>query len=283
MPLRAPLRRKSSKQLRDLRRLDACIDKLTAVKDAPPGTEVRLPEEDLVWLCREARRVFLAQPMLLELDAPINICGDTHGQYSDLLKLLAIGGFPPASNYLFLGDYVDRARQSVETIGLLLAYKVRRPASFFLLRGNHECASLNRIYGFFDECKRRYSVKLWRVFGDCFNCMPVAAVVGDRILCMHGGLSPELESLDQIRALARPTEVPEDGLLCDLLWSDPEPRVTGRAAKESEIPNFKGSYLGRFPLVSADFWTSDHLSERSRSVDAFSGTRARGTLTLKRR
>ena len=138
-----------------------------------------------------------------------------------------MGGFPPASNYLFLGDYVDRARQSVETIGLLLAYKVRFPASFFLLRGNHECASLNRIYGFFDECKRRYSVKLWRVFGDCFNCMPVAAVVGDRILCMHGGLSPELESLDQIRALARPTEVPEDGLLCDLLWSDPEPRVTG--------------------------------------------------------
>ena len=96
-----------------------------------------------------------------------------------------------------------------------------------MLRGNHECSSLNRIYGFFDECKRRYSVKLWRVFGDCFNCMPVAAVVGDRILCMHGGLSPELESLDQIRALARPTEVPEDGLLCDLLWSDPEPRVTG--------------------------------------------------------
>ncbi|KAH8060962.1 phosphoprotein phosphatase [Aureococcus anophagefferens] len=183
MPLRAPLRRKSSKQLRDLRRLDACIDKLTAVKDAPPGTEVQLPEEDLVWLCREARRVFLAQPMLLELDAPRRA----------------------ARNSNLRPDF--KTCVSVETIGLLLAYKVRFPASFFLLRGNHECASLNRIYGFFDECKRRYSVKLWRVFGDCFNCMPVAAVVGDRILCMHGGLSPELESLDQIRALARPTEL----------------------------------------------------------------------------
>ena len=96
-----------------------------------------------------------------------------------------------------------------------------------MLRGNHECSSLNRIYGFFDECKRRYSVKLWRVFGDCFNCMPIAAIVGDRIICMHGGLSPELESLEQIRDLHRPTEVPEDGLLADLLWSDPEPRVHG--------------------------------------------------------
>ena len=161
-----------------------------------------------------------------------------------------MGGFPPASNYLFLGDYVDRARQSVETIGLLLAYKVRFPASFFLLRGNHECASLNRIYGFFDECKRRYSVKLWRVFGDCFNCMPVAAVVGDRILCMHGGLSPELESLEQIRDLHRPTEVPEDGLLADLLWSDPEPRVHGWGYNSRGVSYTFGTDLCGFqPLV----------------------------------
>jgi serine/threonine-protein phosphatase PP1 catalytic subunit len=110
----------------------------------------------------------------IEVRAPINICGDTHGQYSDMLRLFEVGGFPPDSNYLFLGDYVDRAKQSIKVITLALCYKILYPESFFLLRGNHECASLNRIYGFYDECKRRYTVKLWRIFADCFNCMPAS-------------------------------------------------------------------------------------------------------------
>jgi len=207
--------------------VDACIAKLLTVRTEQPGSEVVLPEEDIVALCRKAREIFLSQPMLLEVRAPINICGDTHGQFHDLLRLFEMGGFPPATNYLFLGDYVDRAKQSIETITLMLCYKIKYPETFFLLRGNHECSALNRIYGFFDECKRRYSVKLWRIFGDCFNCMPVAAVVEDKIICMHGGLSPELEQLSQITELPRPTEIPEDGLLCDLLWSDPDPSILG--------------------------------------------------------
>ena len=109
-----------------------------------------------------------------------------------MLRLFEVGGFPPESNYLFLGDYVDRAKQSIEVITLVLCFKIKYPETFFLLRGNHECASLNRIYGFYDECKRRYSVKLWRIFADCFNCMPVAALVEDKIFCTHGGLSPDL-------------------------------------------------------------------------------------------
>jgi serine/threonine-protein phosphatase PP1 catalytic subunit len=109
-----------------------------------------------------------------------------------LLRLFEYGGFPPESNYLFLGDYVDRGRQSLETIILLLAYKVKYGENFFLLRGNHECGQINRMYGFYDECKRRYSIRIWKEFQDVFNCMPIAALIDDKILCMHGGLSPEL-------------------------------------------------------------------------------------------
>ena len=122
---------------------------------------------------------------------------------------------------------MDRGKQSLETICLLLAYKIKYPENFFLLRGNHECASINRIYGFYDECKRRFNVKLWKTFTDCFNCLPVAALIDNKILCMHGGLSPDLTNLDQIRNLTRPTNVPESGLLCDLLWSDPNREVQG--------------------------------------------------------
>jgi serine/threonine-protein phosphatase PP1 catalytic subunit len=153
--------------------------------------------------------------------------GDIHGQYSDLLRLFEYGGLPPEANYLFLGDYVDRGKQSLETICLLLAYKIKYPENFFLLRGNHECGSVNRIYGFYDECKRRFNVRLWKVFTECFNCLPVAALIDDKILCMHGGLSPDLTQLDEIKNLPCPTDVPDTGLLCDLLWSDPGKDTTG--------------------------------------------------------
>lgn len=144
-------------------------------------------------LCLKSREIFLQQPILLELEAPLKICGDIHGQYTDLLRLFEYGGFPPEANYLFLGDYVDRGKQSLETICLLLAYKIKYPENFFLLRGNHECASINRIYGFYDECKRRYNVKLWKTFTDCFNCLPIAAIIDEKIFCCHGGLSPDLQ------------------------------------------------------------------------------------------
>jgi hypothetical protein len=88
--------------------------------------------------------------------------------------------------------------QSLETICLLLAYKIKYPENFFLLRGNHECASINRIYGFYDECKRRYNIKLWKTFTDCFNCLPVAAIIDEKIFCCHGGLSPDLQSMEQV-------------------------------------------------------------------------------------
>merc|ERR1712070_243287 len=207
--------------------VESIIAKLLEVRGQRPGKAVNLTEHEIRWLCTSAREVFMTQPVLLELEAPIKICGDIHGQYYDLLRLFEYGQFPPESNYLFLGDYVDRGKQSLETICLLLAYKIKYPENFFILRGNHECASINRIYGFYDECKRRYNIKLWKTFIDCFNCLPVAAIVDEKIFCMHGGLSPELSQMEQIKRIMRPTDVPDTGLLCDLLWSDPDKDIIG--------------------------------------------------------
>mmetsp|Transcript_3431 Transcript_3431/g.8937 ORF Transcript_3431/g.8937 Transcript_3431/m.8937 type:complete len:367 (-) Transcript_3431:449-1549(-) len=207
--------------------VDVIIDKLLSVRGARPGKQVDLSEAEIKMLCLRSRDLLIGQPMLLELEAPIKIVGDIHGQYYDLLRLFEYGGFPPESNYIFLGDYVDRGKQSLETICLLMAYKIKYPENFFILRGNHECASINRIYGFYDECKRRFGIKLWKTFTDCFNCLPCAAVIDEKIFCMHGGLSPELTSLDQVKRIVRPTDVPDTGLLCDLLWSDPDKDIDG--------------------------------------------------------
>ncbi|KAH7678690.1 serine/threonine-protein phosphatase PP1 catalytic subunit protein [Dioscorea alata] len=205
--------------------LDDIIRRLLA--GARSGKQVQLSEAEIRQICVESRRIFLSQPNLLVLKAPIKICGDLHGQFADLLRLFECGGFPPSSSYLFLGDYVDRGKQSLETICLLLAYKLKYPDKLFLLRGNHEDPKINRVYGFYDECKRRFNVRLWKIFTDCFNCLPVAALIDDKILCMHGGLSPDLNSLEQIKDIERPTEIPESGLLCDLLWSDPDSGTEG--------------------------------------------------------
>ncbi|KAH7155500.1 Metallo-dependent phosphatase-like protein [Dactylonectria estremocensis] len=182
---------------------------------------VCLKNAEIVAICQRAREVFLSQPALLELDAPVKVVGDVHGQYTDLIRMFEMCGFPPMSNYLFLGDYVDRGKQSLETILLLLCYKLKFPENFFLLRGNHECANVTRVYGFYDECKRRCNVKIWKTFVDCFNTLPIAAIVAGKIFCVHGGLSPALSHMDDIRNIARPTDVPDYGLLNDLLWSDP--------------------------------------------------------------
>jgi len=226
--------------------VDKIIEKLLEVRGYRPGKQVNLAENEIKGLCQKAKEIFINQPILLELEAPIKICGDIHGQYFDLLRIFEYGGFPPDANYLFLGDYVDRGKQSLETICLLLAYKIKYPENFFLLRGNHECSSINIMYGFYDECKRRYNIKLWKTFTECFNCLPVAAIIDEKILCMHGGLSPELTNLDQIQRIMRPTEVPDTGLLCDLLWSDPDKDVQGWAENERGV-----SYIFGNEIVSA--------------------------------
>ena len=106
-------------------KVDAMITKLLEVRGKKPGKQVNLTEDEIKYLCTTSREIFISQPNLLELEAPLKVCGDVHGQYYDLLRLFEYGAFPPESNYLFLGDYVDRGKQSLETICLLLAYKIK--------------------------------------------------------------------------------------------------------------------------------------------------------------
>ena len=202
--------------------LDEMISRLL---DAGYSTKITkavcLKNAEITAICTAVQEVFLSQPPLVELSAPVKIVGDIHGQYTDLIRMFEMCGFPPNANFLFLGDYVDRGKQSLETILLLFCYKLKFPENFFMLRGNHECANVTRVYGFYDECKRRCNIKVWKTFVDTFNCLPIAAIVAGKIFCVHGGLSPSLKHMDDIRQIARPTDVPEYGLLNDLLWSDP--------------------------------------------------------------
>ncbi|GAA5845503.1 hypothetical protein JCM11251_001657 [Rhodosporidiobolus azoricus] len=212
---------------------------------------VCLKNAEITAICQAAREVFLSQPTLIELSPPVKIVGDVHGQYSDLIRLFEMCGFPPSANYLFLGDYVDRGKQSLETILLLLCYKVKYPENFFLLRGNHECANVTRVYGFYDECKRRCNIKVWKTFVDVFNCLPIAAVVASKIFCVHGGLSPSLTSMEDIRRIQRPTDVPDYGLLNDLLWSDPSDTALDWEDNERGVSycfgkTVIGSFLARY-------------------------------------
>ncbi|GAN06555.1 phospho protein phosphatase PPZ [Mucor ambiguus] len=212
----------SSMNMQGITQIDDYIRRLL---DAGYATKVPkqlcLKHSEVNAICRAAMDIFLSQPSLLELSAPVKIVGDTHGQYTDLIRLFEMGGFPPTSNYLFLGDYVDRGKQSLENFLLLLCYKIKYPENFFILRGNHESANVTKVYGFYDECKRRLSPKMWRSFVDVFNTLPIAGLVAGKIFCVHGGLSPSLHSMDDIRNIQRPTDVPDYGLLNDLLWADP--------------------------------------------------------------
>jgi serine/threonine-protein phosphatase PP1 catalytic subunit len=232
--------------------VDEILAKLNAAKTLKLQKPVNLLENEIKWLAVKVKEICMDQPIYLELESPLNVCGDIHGQFYDLLKLFDVAGVPPDANYLFLGDYVDRGKFSLESICLLLCYKIKYPENFFMLRGNHECASINKIYGFYDDCKRRYSVKLWKIFTDLFNCLPICACIDDKILCMHGGISPELFSLEQLKKIARPTDIPDQGLLCDLVWSDPDKDVKGWGPNDRGISvTFSQSVIEKF-LSSQD-------------------------------
>ena len=197
------------------------IKKLKKSRKGSICQELNIKEDECNYIIEKAYPIFQKETSLLKISAPLYICGDIHGQYYDLLRVFDILNYPPTSTFLFLGDYVDRGKQSLECILLLLCLKIKYPDKIFLLRGNHESESINKIYGFYDECKRRLSVKCFKKIINLFNMLPISALINENILCMHGGLSKELKTIDQINNILRPTDIPDEGLLCDLLWSDP--------------------------------------------------------------
>ena len=165
------------------------------------------------------------ESIIVEVEAPLVISGDIHGQLHDLLRFFNTIGPPPNKKYLFQGDYVDRSPCDVEVITLLFAYKLRYPQHVILLRGNHECRLINQTYGFKESCKRSFDrdgLKIWRKFSQAFQNLPILGLIDDKILCMHGGISNHIKSIDQLKRLKKPDNIPDDGLLCDLVWSDPE-------------------------------------------------------------
>ena len=202
------------------------IKKLKKARRGSIYQELTIKEDECDYVIDKSYEIFQKEESLLKIKAPLYICGDIHGQYYDLLRVFDILNYPPQSTFLFLGDYVDRGKQSLECLLLLLCLKIQYPDKIFLLRGNHECEALNKIYGFYDECKRRLSIKCFKKITNLFNMMPISALINENILCMHGGLSKDLQNIEQINKILRPTDIPNEGLLCDLLWSDPNESLT---------------------------------------------------------
>ena len=266
-----------------------------------------IPETQVREICYKARELLIEEANVIQVDAPVTICGDIHGQFHDLMELFRVGGDVPDTNYLFMGDFVDRGFYSLESFMLLLCLKVRYPDRITLIRGNHESRQITTVYGFYDECHRKYgSANVWRYCCDVFDYLALGALVlgtsaalepssaepsqvvgpvdeeteieimdskntvtarfsrskrrlfddassrvpssppaspprkigapgtsaagngsqsansGGAVLCVHGGLSPLIDSVDKIRLIDRKQEVPHEGSMCDLLWSDPD-------------------------------------------------------------
>ncbi|XP_013171099.1 PREDICTED: serine/threonine-protein phosphatase 5 [Papilio xuthus] len=195
------------------------------------------------------------QPTLVDIKVPddkkFTVCGDIHGQFYDLMNIFKLNGLPSEENpYLFNGDFVDRGSFSVECIFTLFSFKLLYPDHFFMSRGNHESLDMNRMYGFRGEVTFKYTAQMADLFTEVYNWLPLAHCINNRVLVMHGGLfSSDDVTLDDIRNVDRNKQPPEDGIMCELLWSDPQPMV-GRSPSKRGVgcqfgPDVTHSFLER--------------------------------------
>lgn len=246
------------------------INELLRPRQWKPNHEDRrfmLAAEEIVELCDNAEKLFKQEKSVLELKAPIKIFGDLHGQFGDLMRLFEEYGAPNTAgdityiDYLFLGDYVDRGSHSLETMCLLLALKIEHPRSVHLIRGNHEAADINALFGFRLECLERLGdedgIWVWKRINALFNWLPLAALIEGKILCMHGGIGRCINRIEQIAELERPITMEDGGpVLMDLLWSDP----TTNDGVQGVQPSPRGPGLVTFgPDRVKDFCKTNNL------------------------
>lgn len=199
-------------------------------------TQASFPSNDTICeIIKTARNIFENESSLLELHGNYTVVGDIHGNIDDLLRIFERRGYPPTTNYLFLGDYVDRGAHSPEVIILLLCLKILYPQSLYMIRGNHECESVTSVYGFKRDCANRFGPnmysnycsissvgnRVYKKFIKCFKCLSYAAVINDSYLCVHGGISPYLKLLEDINELDKPMISAESEIASDIVWSDP--------------------------------------------------------------
>ena len=222
------------------------ILKMPANKIGELGISIPIPffEENVIGdVCEEAKKAFQRSDNVLDLKGAFYVVGDIHGNIFDLIRILQVSEPPPLHKFLFLGDYVDRGEYSIEVITLLFALKAMYPDDVYLLRGNHEFDNLNFTYGFYQEVIERYGNDyIYNMANNAFGFMPLVAIVNDSIFAVHGGLSPKLDSLEQLNKIRRPIE--RDPIVTDLTWSDPS-SLTVEIDKNTRG---SGLYFGVKPL-----------------------------------
>ena len=228
--------------------IDQLIMKLKALYSNKEPNYFNFTEDIISKVCISAINTLKNQESMICLKAPINVAGNIHGQFNDLLNIFQKCGYPNEFKYVFLGDYVDGGKQSLETVILLLLFKIRYPENITLLRGNHESSNVNSVCGFYEECQKRVTIKAWRLICETFMYFPFAAIIDEKILCLHGGLSPNLQNINLIKNIKLPINTPDNGLACDLVWADPcDELVEDFGFNERGISyNFSAEYTKKF-------------------------------------